>query len=71
MSSVREFSFDESRLGESKGYVLAGITTDANNKLSSVLLYDRASAGSRLLQLSVNNGVKGYDTVTPYKVVCG
>lgn len=61
MSSVREFSFDESRLGESKGYVLAGITTDANNKLSSVLLYDRASAGSRLLQLSVNNGVKGYE----------
>lgn len=61
MSSVREFSFDESRLGESKGYVLAGITTDANNKLSSVLLYDRASMGSRLLQLSVNNGVKGYE----------
>ena len=61
MSSVREFSFDESRLGESKGYVLAGITTDANNKLSSVLLYDRASTGSRLLQLSVNNGVKGYE----------
>jgi hypothetical protein len=61
MSSVQEFSFDESRLGESKGYVLAGITTDANNKLSSVLLYDRASTGSRLLQLSVNNGVKGYE----------
>lgn len=60
MSSVREFSFDASRIGKSKGYVLVGITLDSKQKLSSVLLYDRASAGNRLLQLSVNNGVKGY-----------
>ena len=59
MSSVWEFSFDESRIGESKGYVLVGVKLAPNGKPASVLLYDRASAGSRLLQLSVNNGVKG------------
>ena len=59
--SVREFSFDESRIGKSSGYVLVGITLDSNQKLSSALLYDRASAGSRLLTLSVNSGVTGYN----------
>lgn len=58
MSSVREFSFDEGRIGKSSGYVLVGITIDSDKKLSSALLYDRASAGSRLLQLSVNSGIR-------------
>lgn len=58
MSSVWEFSFDESRIGKSSGYVLVGITIDAKQKLSSALLYDRASAGSRILELPVNSGVK-------------
>lgn len=59
--SVREFSFDESRIGKSSGYVLVGIMLDSNQKLSSALLYDRASAGSRLLELSVNSRVTGYN----------
>ena len=59
--SVREFSFDASRIGKSKGYVLVGITLDSKQKLSSVLLYDRASAGSRLLTLSVNSGLTDYN----------